>query len=80
MDPLGHTVLYGEYRDDDAEVGAQLNSDEFTLGLGCCAGDRRGGHVVWLSYRHIERQTATLASTLNFDDFQYVKAGALINF
>ena len=36
---------------------------------------------VWLSYRNIEGDLDCANGTSsNFDDFQYVKAGALINF
>jgi hypothetical protein len=33
---------------------------------------------VWVSYRHLNEDDAQ--SGINFEDFQYVKAGALINF
>ena len=38
---------------------------------------------IWLSYRHLEGEASTSrrqSSSSDLDDFQYVKAGALINF
>ena len=92
--PLGHTVLYGEYEksNDGGAVGRLWHHRararrhdrrvDFELwGLGVVQEIDAAAMSVWLSYRNIEGDDddANGASS-NFDDFQYVKAGALINF
>ncbi|MDH4982992.1 porin [Hyphomicrobium sp. D-2] len=86
---LGHTVLYGEYENNQADgnafVSANLNggnaavrSSDFDLwGLGVVQEIDAAAMSVWVSYRHIEYSDN---STRSYEDFQYVKAGALINF
>ena len=88
--PLGHTVLYGEYETIDAggsfvaanngivalPAGAR-DADLELWGLGVVQEIDAAAMSVWVSYRNIEYSDS---STVDFDDFQYVKAGALINF
>jgi hypothetical protein len=86
--PLGHTVLYGEYQNIQAEnsivqangviaLGANPDADLDLWGLGVVQEIDAAAMSLWVSYRHIEYDDS---SAVNFDDFQYVKAGALINF
>jgi hypothetical protein len=87
--PLGHTVLYGEYENNQADgaafvqvngvagLGANPDSDFTLWGLGVVQEIDAAAMSLWVSYRHIDYDDS---STVNFDDFQYVKAGALINF
>ncbi|MFA5897945.1 MAG: porin [Hyphomicrobium sp.] len=89
--PLGHTVLYGEYENNQAGGAAfvqqPLNgagvkqaatSSDFDLwGLGVVQEIDAAAMSLWLSYRHIEYSDD---STVAYEDFQYIKAGALINF
>ena len=90
--PLGHTVLYGEYEnaqsDGAAFVSAPTNAgvvlpagalaSDFDLwGLGIVQEIDAAAMSVWVSYRHIEYDDNTSNS---YEDFQYIKAGALINF
>ena len=86
--PLGHTVLYGEYQSIEAEgsfvqangiaaIGADPDADLELWGLGVVQEIDAAAMSVWVSYRNIEYSDS---STVDFDDFQYVKAGALINF
>lgn len=88
--PLGHTVLYGEYErfDDGASFNAlsfggsaAIGSEVNLWGLGVVQEIDAAAMSVFLSYRHLDGD-ADLANggTAQFDDFQYVKAGALINF
>jgi predicted porin len=71
--PLGHTVLYGEYQDFDNTA----NDSEVQLwGAGVVQEIDAAAMSVWLSYRHLEGEDGGV----DVDDFQYVKAGALINF
>ena len=88
--PLGHTVLYGEYENNQSDgssatgafvqsaFGAVTTSSDFDLwGLGVVQEIDAAAMSVWLSYRHLEYDDSTAT---NFEDFQYIKAGALINF
>jgi predicted porin len=86
--PLGHTVLYGEYQNIEAEgsfvqlngiaaIGANPDADFDLWGLGVVQEIDAAAMSLWVSYRNIEYSDS---STVDFDDFQYVKAGALINF
>ena len=98
--PLGHTVLYGEYKDseNDATVFGvrtfQLSGDVNDLTIGTSEVQMWGLGVVqeidaaamslWISYRHLEGDGdfngAAANGGFDYEDFQYVKAGALINF
>lgn len=86
--PLGHTVLYGEYENNKAsgdafvQTGANgnalTNSSDFDLwGLGVVQEIDAAAMSLWLSYRNIEYSDNSGGS---YEDFQYIKAGALINF
>lgn len=78
--PLGHTVLYGEYEKNEAN-GAFANAGtdtEFDLyGAGIVQEIDAAAMSVWISYRHLEYENNT---GVQYEDFDYVKAGALINF
>ena len=85
--PLGHTVLYGEYSQAEGEDEMSLvqvdgNSSEFQLwGVGVVQEIDAAAMSVWVSYRHLEQDDDFAnAAGIDFEDFQYVKAGALINF
>ena len=87
--PLGHTVLYGEYENVQADgaafvqlngiagLGAAPSADLDLWGLGVVQEIDAAAMSIWLSYRNIEYSDS---STVDFDEFQYIKAGALINF
>jgi predicted porin len=87
--PLGHTVLYGEYENNQADGNAfvqsnltggnaGIRSSDFDLwGLGVVQEIDAAAMSLWVSYRHIEYDDN---STNDYEDFQYIKAGALINF
>jgi hypothetical protein len=96
--PLGHTVLYGEYEHNRSTDNFTVLSTGFSnvpnaaLGPNGSEGDFNlwGGGIVqeidaaamsiWLSYRHLDYSNGGGGlGPLNFDDFQYVKFGALIN-
>ena len=85
---LGHTVLYGEYENNQADgtafvqnsnvVGGAETSSDFNLwGVGVVQEIDAAAMSVWLSYRHLDYSDNSAA---NYEDFQYIKAGALINF
>ncbi|WP_295558838.1 porin [uncultured Hyphomicrobium sp.] len=71
--PLGHTVLYGEYENMDGE-SAGTNLDLW--GAGVVQEIDNAAMSLWLTYRHIEGDD----DAGNSAEFDYVKAGALINF
>jgi hypothetical protein len=83
--PLGHTVLYGEYENNQSTgaafvqnaFGAATSSDFDLWGLGVVQEIDAAAMSVWLSYRHLEYNDSTVT---DYEDFQYIKAGALINF
>jgi hypothetical protein len=85
--PLGHTVLYGEWERSDGDDNFALNptlgnSSEFQLwGVGVVQEIDAAAMSLWVSYRHLE-QDDDIEDAIGggFDSFQYVKAGALINF
>jgi predicted porin len=81
--PLGHTVLYGEYETVDDAYGVQ--GGDFRLwGLGVVQEIDAAAMSVWVSYRNIEADDHDAAAQAAFGsseaEFQYIKAGALINF
>ena len=89
--PLGHTVLYGEYEQNKADAGtafgiicppsgACLAAGENKMqlwGLGVVQEIDAAAMSLWVSYRHLQFEDH---SGNSYEDFQYVKAGALINF
>ncbi|MTD93340.1 porin [Hyphomicrobium sp. xq] len=88
--PLGHTVLYGEYENNQSTgssatgafvqsaFGAVTTASDFDLwGVGIVQEIDAAAMSVWVSYRHLEYDDST---AVNYEDFQYIKAGALINF
>lgn len=86
--PIGHTVVYGEYGNYDDQLGpaalaANVTGSEVEhWGLGIVQEIDAAAMSLWLSYRSFEADldTAAGAATVNTDDFQLVKFGALINF
>jgi predicted porin len=82
--PLGHTVLYGEYENNQADGqafvqqnGLATKSDFNLWGLGIVQEIDAAAMSLWVSYRHLDYDDNT---AVNYEDFQYIKAGALINF
>ncbi|RUP10487.1 porin [Hyphomicrobium sp.] len=91
--PLGHTVLYGEYEHVHGEgVFAESGVDGFAAngdfsaanrdttkiwGLGVVQEIDAAAMSVWLKYRHLEYDDN---SGIQFDDFQYFSFGGLINY
>jgi predicted porin len=71
--PLGHTVLYGEYENFDNDAA---DAEVDLWGAGIVQEIDAAAMSVWLTYRHLEGDVAGV----DVDEFQYVKAGALINF
>jgi hypothetical protein len=91
--PLGHTVLYGEYGNHDDALAPGLTAtgatgSEFTrYGLGVVQEIDAAAMSLWISYRHLsfdDNVGAILGPAVvgasGFEDFQYIKGGALINF
>jgi hypothetical protein len=84
---LGHTVLYGEYLQSDGDDAGGVNfcagngvatdCELQVYGLGVVQEIDAAAMSVFVSYRHLQYEDN---SPTNFEDFQYVKAGALINF
>jgi hypothetical protein len=90
--PLGHTVLYGEYEKNESTGAAfvqaiepggfvvQPTSSDFNLwGVGVVQEIDAAAMSLWLSYRHLEYSDNNFLG-VQYEDFQYIKAGALINF
>jgi len=85
--PLGHTVLYGEYLQNDD--GAASAGPAFNGCAGCTTSQLQvwGGGVVqeidaaamsmWIKYRHLQYDDN---SGISYEDFNQVSGGALINF
>jgi hypothetical protein len=94
--PLGHTVLYAEYEkfsnaNPDFMVDAGLSASSDLWGLGIVQEIDAAAMSLWVSYRHIDggiegpgcntvAGDAITGGGCSIDGFQYLKAGALINF
>ena len=88
MHPLGHTIFYGEYlKGDDggANIGVvdtmggfSTSSDLKVWGLGVVQEIDAAAMSMWLSYRHMEYDDNAQFS--QFEEMQFLKFGALINF
>ncbi|MBA2127824.1 porin [Hyphomicrobium methylovorum] len=91
--PLGHTVLYGEYERAENNNLAFANAgfsptDDFVgtgkvdvWGLGVVQEIDAAAMSIWLKYRHLDASLVDdTRGTLPTDNFQYVGMGALINF
>ncbi|WP_295558839.1 porin [uncultured Hyphomicrobium sp.] len=73
LNHLGATVFYGEYENMDGDTaGTELD----LWGLGVVQEVDAAAMSLWLTYRHIEGDD----DAGNSAEFDYVKAGALINF
>jgi hypothetical protein len=81
--PLGHTVLYGEYLNNEAErpdVAASTAELEM-FGIGVVQEVDSAAMSLWLAYRHYEGDPdANTGLVQDPDDFDLIKFGALINF
>jgi hypothetical protein len=86
--PLGHTVLYGEYENNQAtgtafvqraSNGVFATTSDFDLwGVGVVQEIDAAAMSLWVSYRNLEYSDNS--GNGGYEDFQYIKAGALINF
>lgn len=86
---LGHTVLYGEYLNNEASgtrfvadpgvagFATPSGSDLNVWGLGVVQEIDAAAMSLWVKYRNLEYDDN---SGVSYDDFHYVGAGALINF
>ena len=88
--PLGHTVLYGEYERAennlatdifDPSLGTQTaNGTEVRMwGVGAVQEIDAAAMSIWLKYRNLDASASDI-SDFNSDHFQEVTFGALINF
>jgi predicted porin len=83
--PLGHTVLYGEYAQYNDTLNPLLkdildvtgNTEIELIGGGVVQEIDAAAMSLWITYRHYE---AEIDGQGEFEDFDLVKAGALINF
>lgn len=79
LNPLGHTVFYGEYEQGGNEVGGVDVTEAELWGLGVVQEIDAAAMSMWLTYRHIEPEFEGVGAP-DLEDFDYVKFGALINF
>lgn len=80
---LGATVPYIEYEDGRFDVAGARLSDSEMWGLGVVQEIDAAAMSLWISYRNFEIDSPILSAVEGAPvglDFQYVKAGALINF
>lgn len=81
--PLGHTVLYGEYLNNEVDFAVAPATNELEWwGLGVVQEVDAAAMSLWLSYRHFEGDPELVGpgDSLTPEDFDMVKFGALINF
>ncbi len=86
--PLGHTVLYGEYlnargsgafsQSELSDIGATHDRTE-VIGGGVVQEIDAAAMSIWVKYRHLDYSDNN-ADNIGYKDFQYVGMGALINF
>ncbi|MBS0269408.1 MAG: porin [Proteobacteria bacterium] len=90
--PLGHTVLYGEYEHVKGsgefsqsaqsifidQLGATHDTTK-VWGLGVVQEIDAAAMSVWVKYRHLDYSDNNIVGT-QYDSFQYVGVGALINY
>ena len=88
---LGHTVLYGEYKNTENGVFPfsapgifDFDSETEMYGAGLVQEIDAAAMSLWLKYRHVQGDLSLAflgtAQTFNLDDFDYVALGGLINF
>ncbi len=83
---LGHSVLYGEYGNDDDKFTAQAfqagvtSSELKRYGIGIVQEIDAAAMSVWIAYRHYEPEVTAFGVDQQAQDFDLVKLGALINF
>ena len=75
MHPLGHTIFYGEYLKN--EDGQGVNTETEVWGLGVVQEIDAAAMSMWLAYRQAEFDDGT---AINYNDLQWLRFGALINF
>ena len=81
LNPLGHTVFYGEHMDGDQSSPTDTDTGSLELwGVGIVQEIDAAAMSMWLSYRNIEADNGVAGDLGESLDFQYVKFGALINF
>jgi predicted porin len=82
--PLGHTILYGEYlRGNDGSVNLAAAGDSSELnvwGGGIVQEIDAAAMSMWVKYRHLDGEETVGGTKYTAEDFQYVGVGALINF
>ncbi len=91
--PLGHTVLYGEFGNDDDKMSTALfdagaDSTELNrFGIGVVQEVDAAAMSLWLAYRHYDPEIdgdltvgLTRFGRVDLEEFHLVKFGALINF
>lgn len=92
--PLGHTILYGEYEraENNAaafdDIGSGLPNTDFVgrsnvkvWGLGVVQEIDAAAMSIWVKYRHLDADMRDVDGyTVPTDTFQYVGMGALINY
>jgi hypothetical protein len=90
--PLGHTVLYGEYERAENTVPTAITDDGIGLvaladqttvrmwGVGVVQEIDAAAMSVWLKYRNLDLSADGLVGPFDADNFNEVTFGALINF
>ena len=79
--PLGHTVLYVEHKDSENNGFVGFDTEVDLWGVGIVQEIDAAAMSLWVSYRHLGGDfNDDILGSSDLEDFQYVKAGALINF
>jgi len=80
--PLGHTIFYGEYLKniDGQAVTIGYDTDLDVWGLGVVQEIDAAAMSMWLAYRHGEFDDSDPGRTLGYEDLDWLRFGALINF
>ncbi len=75
--PLGHTVLYGEYLNSEADIASH---EMEWYGAGIVQEIDNAAMSLWLKYRNVEVSDDGTVCAAGCQDFNEVTFGALINF
>ena len=75
--PLGHTVLYGEYLNSEADVASR---ELEWYGAGVVQEIDNAAMSLWLKYRNVSVSDDGTVCAAGCQDFDEVTFGALINF
>lgn len=86
LNPLGHTVLYGNYgqnnnrQDARAFIAGYTNTQHDDYGVGVVQEVDAAAMALWIAWKHEALSAVYQGTAIQSEDLDIVKAGAIINF